>query len=395
MQQVERHIILDKRFEAICFKSGLLYNFVTYHYRQAVFGKQAYFGEYELSKLCVECNQEDYRALPAQTAQQVIKLVFKNFKSYFASLKEYKKEPSKFLGKPKLPTCKTGKKQHIVIFTNQTARLKDGFIHFPKSVNLPPHPTKVDNFQQVRIVPMATCYAVEIVYEKEEKDLGLSKENVLSIDLGLNNYCVASNNVGLAPFIINGRVIKSFNHWFNKRKAKFMSYIGDKGTSKRLKQLNNYRNCWIEDKNHKISRHIIDYCIANNIGRIIVGKNENWKQNLNLGKKTNQKFTQVPHAKLIDKIAYKAKLVNIVFETTEESYTSKIDHLAGEAMKKQDQYLGKRVKRGLFQSSIGKLLNADVNGAIGIGLKKVRCNSFVKKIVDSGFVFNPYSITIT
>ena len=146
MQQVERHIILDKRFEGVCFKSGLLYNFVTYHYRQAVFGKQEYFGEYELSKLCAECDQEDYRALPAQTAQQVIKLVFKNFKSYFTASNAYKKEPSKFLGKPKLPTYKTGKKQNIVIFTNQNARLKDGFIHFPKSVNLAPHPTKVDNF---------------------------------------------------------------------------------------------------------------------------------------------------------------------------------------------------------------------------------------------------------
>ena len=299
MQNVERHIILDNRFEDICHRSGLLYNFVTYHYRQAIFKKQEYFSEFEMINLCVEFNQENYRALPPQTSQQVIKQVFKNFKSWQVANKEYAKNTSKFLGKPKLPKFKEGKKQNLVIFTNQTARLKSGFIHFPKAINLQPIKTKAKSFNQVRIVPMATCYAVEVVYEKEEVDLGLDKENFLAIDLGLNNYCATINNVGLAPFIINGKVIKSFNHWFNKKKAKLMSFVGDTGKSRRLDQLNNYRNFWIEDKNHKISRHIIDYCIVNNIGKIVIGKNDGWKKNINLGSKTNQKFTQVPHAKLI------------------------------------------------------------------------------------------------
>lgn len=393
MQQVERHIILDNRFEGICRQSGLLYNFVTYHYRQAIFGNQEYFSEFEMSTLCAEYNQEDYRNLPAQTAQQVIKLVFKNFKSWIAAKKEYVKNPSNFLGKPKLPSFKTGKKQNVVIFTNQQCKIKDGFIHFPKAVNLEPIKTKVTFFQQVRIVPLANCHAIEIIYEKLEINLGLEKQNVLAIDLGLNNFATCVNNVGLAPFIVNGKGIKSFNHWYNKKKAKLMSYIGDKGTSKRLSELNNYRNFWIEDKNHKTSRYIIDYCIANNIGRIIVGKNDGWKQNLNLGKKTNQKFTEIPHSKLIQKIEYKAKLFGIEFECTEESYTSKCDHLVGEEMKKQVTYLGKRKKRGLFQSSVGKLLNADINGAIGIGLKK-SIPQFLEKIVDSGLVFNPYSVNI-
>jgi putative transposase len=224
MQQVERHIILDNRFEDICTRSGLLYNYVTYHYRQAIFGKQEYFSEYEMSTLCAKYDQEDYRALPPQTAQQVIKLVFKNFKSWMAAKKEYVKNPSKFLGAPKLPKYKTGKKQNVVIFTNQNAKLKNGFIHFPKSVGLVPVKTKVKSFQQVRIIPMATCYIIEIVYKKEVKDLELNKDNFLSIDLGLNNYCATVNNVGLAPFIVNGKVIKSFNHWYNKKKAKVLCW---------------------------------------------------------------------------------------------------------------------------------------------------------------------------
>lgn len=392
MQLVERHVILDERFYDICHKSALLYNFVTFHYRQAIFQKQEYFSEFEMSTLCAEFNQEDYRALPSQTSQQVIKQVFKNFKSWQKAKKEYEKNPSNFTGKPKLPKYKNGKKQNIVVFTNQTCKLKNGFIHFPKSTNLKPFKTNVDSFQQVRIVPNATCYIVEVVYEKEEKDLGMNENNFISLDLGLNNYVSAVSNVEQS-FIINGKIMKSFNHWFNKRKAKLMSFVGDKGTSNRLEKLNNKRNFWIDDKNHKVSRFIVNYCIEHNIGTIIIGKNKQWKNGINIGKKNNQKFVELPHAKLIDKIIYKAKLVGIKVVETEESYTSKCDALALEPIKKQASYLGKRVKRGLFQSNVGKIINADINGAINIA-RKVIGDSFVKEIVNSGLVFRPKTINI-
>lgn len=333
MLLVERHVVLDDRFYNICYKSASLYNFVTYHYRQAIFGEQKYFTEYEMSGLCAKFNQEDYRALPPQTSQKVIGQVFRNFKSWIAAKKEYNKNPSKFLGKPKLPKYKSGKKQNVVIFTNQTAKLKNGHICFPKSIGLKSFKTKVSSFQQIRIVPNATCYIIEVVYKKDENDLGLNRNNFISMDLGLNNYVSAISNVEKS-FIINGKIIKSFNQWFNKKKAKLMSFVGDKGTSNKLIQLNNKRNFWIEDKNHKISRFIINYCIENNIGTIIIGKNKQWKNNINLGAKTNQKFVEIPHAKLIDKINYKAKLVGINVIETEESYTSKCDALALEPIKK-------------------------------------------------------------
>lgn len=392
MQLVERHVILDGRFYDICHKAALLYNFVTFHYRQAIFQKQEYFSEFEMSTLCAEFNQEDYRSLPAQTSQQVVKQVFKNFKSWQRAKKEYVKNPSKFTGKPKLPKYKDGKKQNIVIFTNQSCRLKNGFIHFPKSTNLKPFKTNIDSFQQVRIVPNATCYIVEVVYEKVEKDLELNKNNFISLDLGLNNYVSAISNVEQS-FIINGKIMKSFNHWYNKRKAKLMPFVGDSGTSNRLEKLNNKRNFWIEDKNHKVSRFIINYCIQHNIGTIIIGKNKLWKNRINIGKKNNQKFVELPHAKLINKINYKAKLVGIKVVETEESYTSKCDALALEPIKKHTTYLGKRVKRGLFQSNVGKVINADINGAINIA-RKVIDDSLVKEIVNSGLVFNPKTIDI-
>lgn len=183
------------------------------------------------------------------------------------------------------------------------------------------------------------------------------------------------------------------NQWYNKNKAKLMSYVGDVGTSKRLRQLNNYRNFWIEDYIHKVSRYIVNYCINNNIGSIVIGLDKGWKQEINLGKKTNQKFVEIPFSRLIDKISYKCKLVGISFQINEESYTSKVDHLAFEKLGKHDVYLGKRKKRGLFQSSIGKLLNADINGAIGIG-RKVFGDFYVSKIIDSGFAFNPVRVSI-
>ena len=395
MKLVEKHIIKDNRFEDICRKSGLLYNFTLYNVKQGIRTGQ-YLKEYEFStKLCRE-NQFDFRNLSSSISQQVIGQVFSAVKSWIRLKKDFEKNPCKYDNhEPKFPKYKVGKKQNVVVFTTHVCRIKkDGYIHFAKNI-IDPIKTNIrkEELKQVRIIPQATCYVVEVVYEKEEQDLGLDKSNVLSIDLGLNNLCTCISNVGEKPFIINGLIVKSFNQWYNKKKAKWMSFVGSKGISNRLKWLSNRRYLWMADKLHKISRWIIDYCIELNIGTIIIGLNKGWKNEINLGKKTNQKFTEIPHSKLIDKITYKGKLVGIDVQTTEESYTSKVDHLAFETLEKHDIYLGKRKKRGLFQSSIGKLLNADVNGAIGIG-RKVFGDSYVREIIGSGLAFNPVRVNI-
>lgn len=394
MRLVERHIVKDNRFEDICLKSGLLYNYVLFNIRQGIF-EGNYLKEYEFStKLCKE-DQVDFRNLPSVVSQQVVAQVFSSIRSWIRLKKGYEKNPSKFKSKPRLPKYKRGKKQNMVVFTTSACRLKsDGYIHFVKSI-ISPIKTNIggDKLCQVRIIPQATCYVVGVIYEKKEQDLNLDKNNVLSIDLGLNNLCTCISNVGIKPFIVNGKIIKSFNQWYNKKKARLMSYIGDKGISKRLRQLNNYRNFWIDDKIHKVSRFIVNFCIDNNIGNLIVGLNKGWKQNINLGRKMNQGFVEIPFSKLIDKICYKCKMIGIDFQTHEESYTSKVDHLAFEPLKKHDIYLGKRKRRGLFQSSTGKLINADINGAIGIG-RKVFGDSYVSRIIDSGFAFNPIRLNV-
>lgn len=395
MRLVDRHIIKDNRFEDICLKSGLLYNYVLYLVRQGIFNKE-YLKEYDLSTKLGRENQFDFRQLPASASQQVVGQVFKSVNSWIKLKSDFDRNPDKYNNhRPHLPKYKKGKKQNMVVFTTFSCRVKDdGYIHFVKNV-IEPIKTNVkkDELKQVRIVPQATCYVVEVIYERKETDLNLDKDNFLSIDLGLNNLCSCISNVGIKPFIINGKVIKSLNRWYNKKKARLMSYVGDKGTSRRIRRISLYRNCWIDDKMHKISKYIVNFCVSNNIGRIIIGLNKEWKQEINIGRRNNQHFVSIPHSKLIDKIMYKAKLLGIEVVTHEESYTSKIDHLAFEEMKYQDNYLGKRKRRGLFQSSIGKLINADINGAIGIA-RKVVGDSCINTIVSSGFAFNPIRLNI-
>lgn len=393
MYQVERHVIKDNRYEEICHKSGLLYNYCLYAFRQGVFTGN-YIKEYELSTKLGKENQYDFRNLPCHVSRNVIKQVSENIKSWIRAKKEYEKHPDKFQRRPKLPDYKNGKKLNIVVFDELSCRIKeDGCVHFVKNI-IKPIRTKVkpDELIQIRIIPEATCFIVEIVYERKETDLGLDKDNFLSIDLGLNNLCACVSNI-VESFIINGKIAKSVNQWYNKKKAKLMSFVGNKGTSNKIKRITLLRNCWIEDKLHKISRYIVNFCRSNNIGTIIIGLNKGWKNKINIGKRNNQHFVSIPHSKLINKIVYKAKLLGINVIIHEESYTSKIDHLAFEPLKKQESYLGKRKKRGLFQSSIGKLINSDINGAIGIA-RKVIGDSFIGKIIDSGFVFNPIRLNV-
>ena len=396
MNRVERHIVKNSQeIDNLCCLSKNLYNYATYCMRQCFIHTGNMLSEYELTGKLAKRDQVDYRALPAQTSQQIIKLLFKNWKSFFKANKDYKRNPKKYKGRPKLPKYKDKVKgRNVVLFTGQQCRLKGGFVHFPKDI-LKPLRTKVDNVIQVRLVPQATCYIIEVVYKKEIQVYeNLKKENMLGIDLGVNNLATCMNNVGKRPFIINGKPVKSINQYSNKLKAKFMSYVNNKGTSKNIKRVLLRRNNKIQDYMHKASRTIVDYCIKHDIGTIVIGLNSDWKQELQTGKVNNQNFVSIPFKTLIEQIQYKAEEVGINVTITEESYTSKIDHFAFEIMKHHDKYLGKRVKRGRFQSSTHKLLNADVNGAIGI-MRKVAGDSVVKQIASRGQALCPFKISMT
>lgn len=410
LQRVERHIIkpYNKNYNSLLLlanKTKNLYNYVNYLLRQDFITKKPQIKEYDLSKKLASEKQFDYKKLPSQTAQQTIKLLYKDWKSFFKCLKSYQKDKNKFTSNPKLPKYKRkGEKgHHIAIFTNQQAKIKQyknfNKIVFPKSVNIKSIITKIDtnisSLKQIRIIPKATCFIVEIVYETNQLAINYVKNSFLSCDLGLNNFVTTIDTQSKQPLIINGKGIKSINQYYNKKKA-YLQAIAKKSNNrfitKQLLKLLNFRENKLNDFLHKASNFLVKYCVKHSIETLIIGKNKEWKKEINLGAKNNQSFTSIPYENFISKLAYKCETYGINFVLTEENYTSKCDHLANEKMKHQEKYLGKRIKRGLFKSSTNKILNADVNGAIGIA-RKVFHNA-VQTLVDSGTAFVPIKINL-
>lgn len=372
MKRTERMVSKDKKLSHLCSLSKNLYNYANYIVRQEFIRNKRWIRYNELYKMIKK--SKDHKALPAQTAQQVLKLLDKNWASFFKAMKAYKKNKSKFKSRPKLPRYKDTKKgKNIVIFTNQQCRIKDGYLIFPKQLGrIKARLDEKTKIREVRIVPQATCYVVEIVYEKKEVKKDVDKNRILGCDLGIDNLLSSVNNIGEKPFVISGRVVKSLNHYYNKKKAQLQSLLkGKKQTSKRILRLTFKRNNKINDYFHKASRMIINYCIKHRIGTIVIGYSPGWKQQVNIGKVNNQNFVQIPFDRLIQQIKYKAEEVGIDVKLVDEAYTSKCSFLDREPIEKKEKYLGKRITRGLFRSADGTLINADCNSAYNLIVKAI------------------------
>ena len=335
MKLVEKHLIKESKaifaeIDNLAFLSKNLYNCGIYQCRQAFFKNQLVprFNQlYHLLK-----NSDDYKALPAKVSQLVIKQVAKTFKSYLAALKAYKEDPSKFLGQPKLPKYKHKEKGRNILTYNYQAvskkALKLGKIN-PSGTSIFV-PTKQKNIDEVRIIPKGGSYVIEVVYEQKEPQCSLScHTSIAGIDIGINNLaCVTSNLSSFKPFIVCGKAIKSANRYFNQTKARLQSQLpSGKHNSQRIRKLTQKRNSKMDYYRPTASRYIVNRLLENKITLLVIGKNDNWKQNLNLGKKTNQSFTAIPHAKFIEQLIYKCQLVGIEVKTVNEAYTSKCSFL--------------------------------------------------------------------
>ena len=381
--------------------SNNLYNQANYmvkeHYKST--GKYLSYPDVELKCKTQEEQFNNYRKIhKAQCAQQILKMLDQNWKSFFKSIKDFKRNSTKYKGCPKSPRYKEKCAYNSLIFTNQSCQIRKGKIFLWKGckpIKLPQREYDLSQFQQVRLIPKKRYIKVEIIYNKECVNSDLDINKALGIDLGLDNLvtCVSEDKT----FIVSGKILKSINQFYNKTKARLKSQKEDKG--KRRKRLNTdklykleeKRSDFIKDFLHKTSRGLVNFCLSNRISKIVVGHNKQWKDSIAIGKQNNQNFVNIPHSQLISYLKYKCELVGIMLVECEESYTSKCDALAFEAVNKHEVYLGKRIKRGLFQSSVGKLINADVNGALNI-LRKVISDSFVRKIIDSGSLFLPVKI---
>lgn len=395
----------NENISSLCKISNNLYNQALYIFRETLSNEDKWLSYFELDTIMKNTKNLDgninYKLLKAQCSQQVLRILDKNIKGYYKSVQDYKKHPNKYKGKPGLPSYRKRGSEFNMYYTNQNCKIKDGKIVLSKelSIDIPQYEKYSDlikNFKHVRIKPLACGYKIEIIYEVKDAEVSKGREEkIASIDLGIDNLAtIVSEDFTI---IFSGKFVKSHNQLFNKTLAKLNSikYLQKiKGTTRRIKKLYYDREQYIEDVFHKISRKIVNLLIDSKITKLIVGYNKGWKQNVNMGKKNNQKFTQIPFARLVSYLEYKCELVGIEIVIHEESYTSKCDSLAFEKIGKHENYLGRRRKRGLFQSSVGKLINADVNGALNIMRKVVgdSCES-IRRIIDRGLLFNPVRIT--
>ncbi|NEQ72642.1 MAG: IS200/IS605 family element transposase accessory protein TnpB [Okeania sp. SIO2C9] len=397
MKLVERHVIskshdLWSEIDHKAFLSKNLFNLANYHYRQYFFSEQKKLNFNQLYHKVSKSS--DYQALPTKVSKQIIRRLDQSWTSYFSALREWKKQPNKFLGKPKIPQYKHKTKgRNILPYPEESIykkALKKGICHLSMSeIKIPTSQTEII---EARIVPKSSCYIIEIVYEKPEEIT--ENKQVAGVDLGVNNLiAVTTNQTGTAPLLIKGRPLKAINTFYNKQRSCLQSQLKtnhNQSHSHRLKKITHKRNCRVENYLHTASKRVIDWCVNHEIGQFIIGHNQTWKQEIKLGKKNNQQFVNIPHYRLIEMLTYKAQLIGIKVIITEESYTSQSSFLDGDYLPKygdkKPKFSGKRVARGLYKTRGNKLLNADVNGSFNI-IKKVIPDVFDQGI--KGLPFNP------
>ncbi len=390
MQLVEQHRIdrHDPRWTAIdeaTRASKNLYNAALYQMMQAyIFQNHTVITYEDLDKLMQPTSE--YRTLPAKISQWVLKQVCAAWKSYFAAEAEWKANPGKFLGHPKLPKYLDKQGRNLLVYTAQAISrdLKNAGWVVPSGVPIRVA-TKLayGDIAQVRLVPKATHFVVEVIYDQAPDPQLVDPALIASIDMGVNTLAaITANKPGFIPLLVNGRPLKSLNQSYNKRREHRQKRLPtDQFTSHALDELADARHRAIISYLHTASRTIIDLLVKEGIGTLVIGKNVGWKQEVNMGKRNNQSFVLIPHARFIDMLHYKAALVGIQVVTIEESHTSKCSFLDREPIGHHNHYVGKQVKRGMFVSATGRAINADINGSYNI-LRKAFPDAFAQEMAQ-------------
>ena len=391
MDLTEKEIIYstDERFVLIkdlCHLSKNLYNAALYDVRQYYFETKSY-RTWQSQKLVFTKNHNpDYYALQSNLAGEVLMQVGRQFIGFFNDKSNKKKRIPKYKNKngyniitfPKLAISKYIKfDRYKQLYTYTLCK---------KSYNLKIQSSN-PNIKMVKFVydeakDLIKCFKI---YEVEQPELKSDNSRYFSIDPGLNNIVSIYNNIGIRPFLYNGRPIKSINQYYNKTNAKLHSELpANVKSSKRLKQLSFKRNNKIDYEMHKISTHIINEAVKNDISKIFIGNNIGWKSTIKMGKRNNQNFVNIPHTKLFNQLLYKGLLNGIEVIFTEESYTSKASFFDKDELPIYDEttkhkFSGRRISRGLYKDSKGNLWNADLNGGGNI-MRKISDKAAYKNI---------------
>ena len=391
MQLTERHLIkpnheLYATLDDLTFKAKNLYNHGLYLYRQSYFEHKnnpdvPTLTWVDIDKSLRKQGHDDMRALPSKVANAVLKNLGENITSFW-KLVRLKRE-GKLTQKPKLPHYlhKTDGR-YALSFNYQTFGAKRGsnneLFLCPKGLNLP-IPTKVDNPKQVSIIPSHNNFIIEVIYDAEES-APKSTSKYAGIDLGVDNFATVTFSTQNKPLIIKGLELKSINQGYNRLIAKAQSLLpGSQKTSQSIHRLWSRRSWILRTKIHQMTAFLANLFDEMQIEKVFIGKNNNWKQKLPFGKKVKQRFAYLPYETFIEQLQYKCQLRGITVITQEESYTSKASFLDNDDIPvygetDNPKFSGRRVKRGLYKTSNGQLINADVNGAYNIMRKGLMNN---------------------
>lgn len=385
VDRVEQHQITSKNsyyemLDDFCFKAKNLYNHANYIHRQDFVNGEDYYSYQNLYKeLKSDDKFPDYNNMPTHhTALQVLRRLDKNWKSFFRSVKDYSNNMSKYNGRPRPPKylSKNGRFVLEIPPENIKSKIIDNKLSFNKHFNgftVETHCHEKDGYagvSLVRIVPHSGYLVIEVCYKvtKYVRVEKKSSERIISIDLGIDNFAAITNNIGEKPVVINGRGLKSINQFYNKELARLQSE-SEAYTTRRVNRLVRKRNNKVDDFMHKASKYVVNYCILHGIDTVVLGYNKGWKNEVDLGKKVNQKFVQIPYYKFMKMLEYKCKDVGIKIIVTEESYTSGTSFLDYEKPEWGSYNKFRRIHRGLFRSNNWCLINADINASYQITKK--------------------------
>ncbi len=384
-----------KLFEELTFLAKNLYNSATYLVRQEFFETGKILRYYTIWNILRE--KEEYLKIQeragSHTPQQLLRMVDATWEGYKEAKKDWQINPEKYLGEPRIPGYLPKNGKYIVVWSGQQVRIRDGNVRvverlmkegFP-AVPIEKLPVTDTNHAIVRLKPQYDKFILELVYEEEVTAINIKeKQKVLGLDFGVNNLVATSDGL-----IIKGGVVKSINQFYNKQKAKLQKQLNKQGltTSKRKQQLMRWRYNHLHDLLHKASRVIIQHCVDNNISSLVIGRNKNWKQNIRMGRRSNQKFASVPFHKLLQMLQYKAEEQGIEVILVTEEYTSQTCSCCSHRSRKNRKY------RGLFIcKKCHVVLNADINAARNIAQKAFP--ESLLRIGDRGCVAQPTKLAL-
>lgn len=330
-------------------------------------------------------NPDFFAGLPMQSAQAAVKHACSDFQNWLSALKKYKQNPALFTGKPRMPGYCKGDITTLAL-TNQDAVIYGDELKLPKTKQrLRIRKRHSARLQEVKVCPVSGGYDILLVYQVKEPSAETGTHSA-AVDFGVDNTMAVVADTGKS-ILFKGRFIKSVNQYFMKKKAERISLMSrgkettERVWSKYLDRLSAYRTDYIRDCFHKMSKKLLEWCKSHGVGYLVLGSNTFWKQSSGIGTVNNQNFVSIPFEMLKSMIELKACEYGITVVRNEESYTSKTSFLDSddipvyvEGDETKHRFSGKRIQRGLYRSSDGTVLNADINGAANI-LRKAGCDT--------------------